>query len=174
MIGIWRWTLAVPDLVLRYSTWLFLFQNCENRRLPFGERRHFFQYSGLRGYRHIDITVVDVGIFILFFFYLINIVSSTRTSVEAMMLSCKYSDALCCSSASALRKLLCCLKTSCIWLRISGNRLTNLIYVESNNARVIGEHRWYYERHINLLCYFSQYISPVEIFREWRHAYFGM
>ena len=36
----------------------------------------------------------------------------TRTSAEATILSCRYSDARCWSSASALRKLLSARKTS--------------------------------------------------------------
>lgn len=78
--------------------------------------------------------------------------SQTRTSVEAMMLSCKYSDALCWSSASALRKLLCCLNTSWIWGLISGNKFTNFIYVDSRSALVMGEHKWYCKRTHILTC----------------------
>lgn len=135
MISIWRWTLALSNFILRHAAWFLFLQNCENRGLSFRERWHFFQYSGLQKYRYFSVaTECKLAFFDLY-------ILSTKTSVEAMMLNCKYSDALCCNSASALRRLLCCLKTSCIWLRISGNRLTNFIYVESSNARVIGEHK---------------------------------
>lgn len=50
----------------------------------------------------------------------------TKTSVDATMLSWRYSDARCWSSASALRRLLSALNTSCIRCLISGNKLTNL------------------------------------------------
>lgn len=75
--------------------------------------------------------------------HFIQLIILTRTSVEAIILSCKYSDALCWSSASALLKLLCCLNTSWTTDFTSGKRLTNFIYVDNSSALVIGEHKWY-------------------------------
>lgn len=86
-------------------------------------------------------------------------VSQTRTSVEATMLSCKYSDARCWSSASALRKLLCCLNTSWIWGLISGNRFTNFIYVDSRSALVMGEHKWYCKHTQHMIRFSNQQVN---------------
>lgn len=97
--------------------------------------------------------------------------SQTRTSVEATMLSCKYSDARCWSSASALRKLLCCLNTSWIWGLISGNRFTNFIYVDSRSALVMGEHRWYCKHTHTHTCTIR--LSNQQVTLEYNHSWEG-